>query len=132
VRRWLPQVTGGRYSDVMVDPASLRVEVCGPGRRWRVADRLSHGTAEQVYLLLRVALAEYLVGEKVRCPLLFDDVTVHADRARVEPILDLLLLAAHDRQIILFTQQEQVRDWARHTLEGPRHALRELSPVTTV
>jgi uncharacterized protein YhaN len=79
VKRWLPSVTGGRYTDVTVNPTSLQVKVCGPTRRWRSADLLSYGTAEQIYLLLRVALADHLTRGYDTCPLLFDDVTVHAD-----------------------------------------------------
>lgn len=55
---WLPRVTSGRYADVRVDPNSLLVEVRKPAGRMRAATVLSHGTMEQVYLLLRLALAE--------------------------------------------------------------------------
>jgi hypothetical protein len=132
LKRMLPVVTGNRYTDVTVDPLTLRVDVCDSTRRWRIADRLSFGTAEQVYLLLRIALAGHLVKPGVTCPLLLDDVTVHADRVRVIEILDLLLAASQHQQVILFTQQEQVREWARAHLDGPRHVLRELAPVPTV
>jgi hypothetical protein len=131
VRRRLPGLTGNRYTDVIVDPRTLNVQVCGPDRRWRPADRLSHGTAEQIYLLLRIALAGHLVKDKTSCPLLLDDVTVHADSQRMTQILELLVQASADRQIVLFTQQEQVRDWARTTLVAPRHYVHELSPVPT-
>jgi hypothetical protein len=131
VRRRLPGLTGNRYTDVIVDPRTLNVQVCGPDRRWRPADRLSHGTAEQIYLLLRIALAGHLVKDKTTCPLLLDDVTVHADSQRMTQILELLVQASADRQIVLFTQQEQVRDWARTTLVAPRHYVHELSPVPT-
>ena len=133
VRRTLPDVTAGRYTDVIVDPATLRVRVCGPRRRWRDAALLSHGTAEQIYLLLRIALAEALTRDGRVCPLLLDDVTVHADADRTAAVLEVLASAAREgRQIILFTQQAEVRDWARTRLAGPRHALVELAPLTTV
>ncbi len=45
----------------------------------RRAELLSVGTAEQVYLLLRVALAEHLASRSTVSPLLLDDVTVQAD-----------------------------------------------------
>ena len=53
----LDQVTGSRYVDCRVDPESLEVEVADGDGRWRPAGLLSHGTAEQLYLLLRLALA---------------------------------------------------------------------------
>jgi len=128
----LPIVTRGRYTEVAVDPTSLEVSVWGPGGANRKAARLSYGTAEQIYLMLRIALAEYLVTDGLSCPLLFDDVTVHADRDRTAAILDLLLGASARHQVIVFTQQEQVRDWARKHLTEPGHRLIELDPVTTV
>jgi hypothetical protein len=132
VRRELAEVTGGRYTDCIVNPATLRVMVCGPTRRWRDASLLSHGTAEQIYLLLRVALAQALARDGRACPLLLDDVTVHADADRSVAMLSLLHKASAERQIVLFTQQTEVRDWARARLSGPRDALVELTPVATV
>jgi uncharacterized protein YhaN len=132
VKRWLPSVTGGRYTDVTVDPRSLQVKVCGPTRHWRSADLLSHGTAEQIYLLLRVALADHLTRGHDTCPLLLDDVTVHADAARTRGILDLLLDVSTERQVVVFTQEEPVAVWAHQHLTGPKHAIVELLPVTIV
>ncbi len=129
VKQRLSAVTDERYTDVIVDPTSLQVQVCGPSRRWRKADLLSYGTAEQVYLLLRIALADHLTKGYDTCPLLLDDVTVHADAARTRDILDLLLQVAADRQVVVFTQEEQVATWARDNLTDPRHAIRELMPV---
>jgi uncharacterized protein YhaN len=126
VKTWLPQVTGGRYTDVIVSPTTLQVQVAGPSGRWRQAELLSYGTAEQVYLLLRAALADHLTSGHDRCPLLLDDVTVHADPARTRDILDLLLQMSKERQIVLFTQEEQVAAWAREHLTGPHDKVVEL------
>ena len=131
LERWLPSVTGGRYVNARVDPATLVVQVRGPGRPWRQADRLSVGTAEQVYLLLRVALAEHLTTTDETCPLLLDDVTVQADPVRTEAILDLLLQLSQDRQIVLFAQEPMVADWARRALSGEDTALIELPQLTS-
>ncbi|HYC24079.1 MAG TPA: AAA family ATPase, partial [Candidatus Bathyarchaeia archaeon] len=69
VRDWLPRLTGGRYVEAAVDPLSLDVWVSGPDGERREAIRLSHGTAEQIYLLLRVAMAAHLTGNGEVCPL---------------------------------------------------------------
>jgi len=132
LRQWLPDVTAGRYTDAAVDPETLRVEVRGAGRRWRAADRLSCGTAEQIYLLLRVALASHLTEGNETCPLLLDDITVHADRIRTTEILDLLLRVSDERQVVMFTQEEAVGAWAAAQLDGPRHAIWRLPMVTMV
>src|SRR5690606_18145091 len=95
----------------------------------RPVDQVSVGTREQVYLLLRVALAQRVVTTGETCPLLLDDVTVHADAGRTQRMLDLLVSVAQRHQVVLFTQQENVRAWARDTLTGPRHAVHALSTL---
>lgn len=130
LQEWLPSVTGGRYVEALVDPATLGVQVRGAvSRSWRSADQLSIGTAEQIFLLLRVALAQHLATTGESCPLFLDDVTVQADPGRTQAILDLLLDLSGDRQIVLFAQDPVVAEWARqrsHLL-----TLRELAPVAT-
>ncbi|GHH63749.1 AAA family ATPase [Lentzea cavernae] len=126
LRTWLPSVTDGRYVDAAVDAATLGVRVCTASDSWHQASHLSLGTAEQIYLLLRVALAQHLAAEP--CPLLLDDVTVQADDTRTRALLDLLLQLSADRQIVLFAQDTAVAEWARERL-GERDVLHELTPV---
>lgn len=127
--RWLPVVTRGRYVDATVDPRSLTVRVRVRGGPWREAELLSFGTAEQVYLLLRLALVEHLTAGHDTCPLLLDDVTVHADRQRTQAILELLLAVSAERQVVLFTQEDQVAQWAREALADAPGSVVELDPV---
>ncbi|HUQ58593.1 AAA family ATPase [Lentzea sp.] len=126
LRTWLPLVTDGRYVDAAVDPQSLTVRVRASSYVWHHASHLSLGTAEQIYLLLRVALAQHLATEA--CPLLLDDVTVQADDVRTRAVLDLLLRLSEDRQIVLFAQETAVVEWARERL-GERDVLHQLAPV---
>lgn len=118
--QWLPRVTAGRYSEARVDPESLNVHVRASGGRWREARLLSHGTAEQVYLLLRMAMARHLTKAGEICPLILDDVTVQSDEIRQEAILGVLHEMSKERQIILFTQEAEVMKWATSNLhDGP-------------
>lgn len=125
----LAEVTDGRYEEVTVDPADLDVHVRAPGGRWRRAALLSHGTAEQIYLLLRTALAEHIITTSEPAPLFLDDVTVQADDDRTEAFLELLLELSAERQIVLFSQEQEVRDWAIKHLDGSEHRLVELDPA---
>lgn len=129
LRTWLPAVTSGRYVDARVDGSTLDVSVRSSADAWHPATSLSLGTAEQVYLLLRFALASALTTPGESCPLLLDDVTVQADDTRTRAILDLLLSMSADRQIILFAQETAVLTWARSHL--PADALHELEPVAS-
>ncbi|MEO6989234.1 MAG: AAA family ATPase [Aquihabitans sp.] len=116
--RWLPRIFGDRYTKVLIDPATLDVQVFAAGDVHR-ADLLSQGTTEQFYLLLRIALTESLTepsGES--CPLLLDDITVNFDRERKIAVLDLLREVATERQVLLFTMEDDVLEWARANLSG--------------
>lgn len=120
--QWLPQVTSGRYQRAVVNPATLAVRVAGSDGSWREAERLSCGTAEQIYLLLRVALTRHLTHSAEAAPLLLDDVTAQSDAPRTREILTMLHALAAERQVILFAQDEEVVRWADARLAGPRHA----------
>ncbi|MEI6623175.1 MAG: chromosome segregation protein SMC, partial [Actinomycetes bacterium] len=92
-------------------------------RDWRAADRLSIGTAEQIYLLLRVALAARLTLPGRVCPILLDDVTVQADEVRTKALLDLLLQISSERQVVLFAASPIVDGWAAQNLTGGSHSV---------
>ena len=130
ITRWLPRVSGGAYIDASVDPAdlSVRVKEASSGR-WRSALLLSEGTREQIYLLLRVAMAQHLVTTGETAPLLLDEVTAQADAERKSQLLDVLHELSAERQIILFTHDDDVIDWAARTLAEPSDRLIELRAV---
>lgn len=119
VRQWIGGVTGGRYTDARVDPRDLSVQALGPDHEWQDARHLSHGTAEQIYLLLRVALAERLATTGETCPLLLDDVLVQSDLVRKRLLLDAILSVSRRRQVILFTQEAEVLRWAQVNIVAP-------------
>lgn len=130
LRTWLPKVTAKRYVDAKVDPESLAVEVRTPDGDWQAAERLSHGTKEQIYLLLRLALTRHLVRHGETCPLLLDDPVSASDAGRRTLILETLLAVADTTQVILFTHDEDVRMWAsRHLKSTANHRFLELGPA---
>ena len=126
VTEWLSRVTEDRYVDCRVDPESLAVDVRENGGRWRAATLLSHGTAEQVYLLLRVALAKHLAKSDESCPLIFDDATAACDNERKCLLLETLLAISNSVQVILFSHEDEVRAWAKRRLRTSRNLLVEL------
>ena len=123
---WLPHVTSGRYTDCHVDPESLLVEVSGIDEQRHPARLLSHGTAEQVYLLLRLAMARHLTKPGEVCPLILDDVVSASDAERKRAVLETLLAISESTQVILFTHEDDVRDWANERLAEPHNRLVEL------
>lgn len=123
---WLADVTNGRYTACRIDPESLLVEVRTSGGRWREADRLSHGTVEQVYLLLRFALCRHLTKEGERCPLILDDALAASDSVRKAAVLKTLQALGKTTQVMLFTHEDDVREWARLNLQTPHDRLIDL------
>lgn len=125
LREWLPRVVVSRdgdafverYDDVMVDPESLRVQVRRGGGPWRNAALLSEGTKEQIFLLLRVALAEHLTKQGERSPLILDEITAQCDSDRRVALLNLVHELSAERQVILFTHDEGALAWAEERLE---------------
>ena len=124
----LSRVTADRYSNARIDPEEgLEVRLEVEEGDWRSASELSHGTVDQVYLLLRIALAEALGDRTESAPLFIDDATVHCDTDRTMRFLELLLELSNERQIVVFSQEEEVRAWAAQRLAAhPRHGLIEL------
>jgi uncharacterized protein YhaN len=124
VQRHLPAITGGAYVEVGMNPRDLSVDVKEARTgQWRDARLLSEGTREQIYLLLRVAMAEHLVTTDESAPLLLDEATAQSDPARKLRMLDVLHALSADRQIVLFSHDAEVMEWAALALREPRDRL---------
>lgn len=121
LKPWVNAVTNGRYDDVRVDVETLEIKLAGGGGFPRSAGLLSHGTTEQVYLLLRVAMTRFLTKKGETCPLILDDVTVHCDPDRQAAILDLLHVISKEQQVILFSQEPETLAWAETHLSDQDH-----------
>lgn len=111
------------YNDELVGKTALMVR---QGDEERAAeDALSQGTRDQLYLALRLALAEELDKEKTIMPLFLDELFVNWDMLRLEAGLSLIREIAVDRQVILLTCHEwmvsKIQAWCEAhviTLEG--------------
>ena len=125
-RPWIPEVTRGRYLDIRINPGDLTMKVTDQFGAVRDAHLLSHGTTEQLYLLLRVALAQHLASVDETAPLILDDVTVQSDAARTRAILDLLHRVSQERQVVLFSQEDEVAEWARERFTDDQDMLTTL------
>lgn len=127
MRPWLPRVTNGRYHDVAVDPSDLTMQVTETTGQVRQADRLSLGTTEQIYLLLRVTLSQVLSGGAETAPLIFDDVTTQSDNTRTVAVMELLHELSAEHQVILFTQEDEVVEWAQQHIDPNRDKIIQLA-----
>ena len=119
--RYLVVITGGKYSEVGLDPATLEMTVRTPDGELRPASQLLHGTIEQIYLLLRVAVADQITLANETCPLILDEVSVHSDPERTRRMLDTLKAISEETQVI------EVLDWVREDLTSSRDRLIQLN-----
>lgn len=106
-------LTGGRYSGL-----SFSRELDATARREGDAIAhekafLSQGTADQLYLALRLAICELALPEGCSCPIILDDALVNFDNERMGYALELLSELSKERQIILFTCHEREAAWLR-------------------
>ncbi len=84
-------------------------EVNTHGSLWR-----SDGTVDQLYLALRMAVAEALTPA---APLVLDDALVCFDDDRLAAALEMLQQAAEEKQVIIFTCQSRERQWKQEETE---------------
>jgi DNA repair exonuclease SbcCD ATPase subunit len=91
------EVTNDKYKDLKIDE-KLNIKV-GWNGAYVMFDKLSAGTIDQIYLSLRLAVADLLIG-KDQAPLILDDSFALYDDLRLKAALSSL---AKRNQIILFT-----------------------------
>lgn len=95
--------TNERYAKVLVDrsfsPMTAGADQISP----LTVQRLSRGTADQLYLALRLAICRLTLPQDNPPPVVLDDALVAFDDIRMARVLDYLLLEGKSRQIILFS-----------------------------
>jgi uncharacterized protein YhaN len=100
----LALLTEGRYAAVNVDTAHFEVSLLGRDRPDLVPlDVASHGTRDQVSLLLRLALAEVLSDAGEEVPLLLDEPLLSSDPQRRATALRFLWNLSETNQVVLST-----------------------------
>ena len=98
------KLTGGRYDRLNLT-RELTVDAAAAGEMtMRSAQWRSEGTGDQLYIALRLAVAEELVPD---APLVLDDALVRFDDQRLKNALSLLMEATASKQVILFTCQNR-------------------------
>lgn len=101
------ELTGGRYSRLVIGEG-LKLSLLQDGRRIPV-ERVSRGTAEQVYLALRMVSAKVFQEEEM--PVLLDDTFAYYDDIRLKNTLKWL--DKNREQVILFTCQNREEEALR-------------------
>lgn len=99
--RMFERVTAGQYGGLLQQDNGIAVLDAQGGRRDPGA--LSTGTAEQLYLCLRLGLAREFARQTCDLPLIMDDVMVNFDPERARAMAGAIVDFAREHQVFLFT-----------------------------
>jgi uncharacterized protein YhaN len=89
-----------------------------PGGQARVGvDGMSDGTADQLYLALKLASLEHYLDNNPPMPFVVDDLLIHFDNPRAVAALQALARLSGRTQVLFFTHHEHLVDLARATID---------------
>ena len=101
------KLTQGKYNKVLLNkeliPSAQEKDSLLP----RETFQLSQGTADQLYLAVRLAICDLVLPREKKAPLVLDDALITFDDGRMEAALIYLAQLARERQILLFTCQHR-------------------------
>ena len=98
-------MTGSDWSSILLDREFHLSAETGSDPTRRNVQLLSTGTADQLYLAVRLAICEMILPPEQNPPLILDDALLTFDDMRLGKTLDYLTRLGEKRQILLFTCQ---------------------------
>lgn len=98
-------MTGSTWSHILLDREFHLSAESGSDPTRRSVQLLSAGTADQLYLAVRLAICEMILPPEQNPPLILDDALLTFDDARLSTTLNYLTQLGAQRQILLFTCQ---------------------------
>lgn len=98
-------MTDSTWSHILLDREFHLSAESGSDPTRRSVQLLSAGTADQLYLAVRLAICEMILPPEQNPPLILDDALLTFDDARLSTTLDYLTRLGAQRQILLFTCQ---------------------------
>ena len=107
------QITGGQYQKVLLSRDFSIAAENGSDSVARNLSLLSQGTADQLYLSVRLAICDMVLPQEDPAPLILDDALLSFDDTRLHAALDFLAERGKTRQILLFSCQKREQDYLR-------------------
>ena len=121
--KYFAKLTAGKYNKVLLN-RELEVSAGESGESMaHDVLQLSQGTADQLYLAVRLAICEMVLPREQSAPLVLDDALTSFDDERMAAALELLLELSEGRQILLFTCQEREGAYLAAAHPGQYHTV---------
>lgn len=125
VSRHVAAITDGRYTSAHYDLEKNAVYLVDTAGDRVPARRLSGGAYDQLYLSIRLSLAESMLADE-KGFLILDDPFVKADSDRLEKMMNILKhMVGEGWQVLYFSAKSEIEDVLRDDIDaGKVHALR--------
>lgn len=117
--RYFSMLTGGMYSRIVMRMGDQSLLAERPSGELVESSRLSRGTAEQLYLAMRLGLIQSMPHAS-GVPLLLDDLFVNFDGERLGHALELFSELSQDRQVVMMTCHRHVAEQTMKLIPGAR------------
>jgi uncharacterized protein YhaN len=115
--RYLNKITKRRYVHVIKKADGNKLVVETPEGLQKSVNSLSRGTAEQLYLSMRLAFIKEYANRVGTLPLIVDDILVNFDSQRARTTISLLNEISKENQIIMFTCHPHTLDLCRSEIK---------------
>jgi len=109
----MSELTGGRYDKLTLTRTFEAVARQAGEVLPHSVLSLSQGTADQLYLAVRLAVCDLALPDGGKVPLVLDDALIHFDDTRMALALEHLLERAEKQQILLLSCHSRERDYLR-------------------
>ena len=125
------KVTDGRYLSLLPsigeDGSREAIRVVSASGSELDASALSRGSIEQLYLCLRIGLAETFAERAQALPIILDDVLVNFDPRRAGAVAEVIAETAEHHQVLFFTCHPHLSELVLRT--APQAQLLELNQI---
>ena len=115
--RYLDKITEGRYIRVIKKAEGNKLVVETPEGLQKSVNALSRGTAEQLYLSMRLAFIKEYANRVGTLPIIVDDILVNFDPQRAKTTIRLLNEISKENQIIMFTCHPNTLDLCKKEIK---------------
>ncbi|ODS30813.1 MAG: Chromosome partition protein Smc [Candidatus Scalindua rubra] len=115
--RYLDKITQGRYVRVIKKAEGNKLVIETPEGLQKSVSALSRGTAEQLYLSMRLAFIKEYANRVGTLPLIVDDILVNFDPQRAATTIKLLNEISRENQIIMFTCHPNTLDLCKKEIK---------------
>ncbi|MEX1376810.1 MAG: AAA family ATPase [Eubacteriales bacterium] len=119
---YMKELTLGKYVQAKINEEQTGLAICDKDGQWfdTTKDRLSQATREQLYLALRISIADLFDEKSLIFPMFFDEALITWDKRRMKAVMRLLSKMSMHRQVIIFTCHDWLKDMISEYLIGAK------------